>query len=78
MSLYVLRESRSVGGRVYNTEELIGLDNTYKDRNNPEAIIVYIIIGNKIGKSKPKTTSELTKILKLRITAEEKLPKLKT
>ena len=67
-----------MGGRVYNTEELVGLDNTYKDRNNLEAITVYIIIGNKIRKSKPKTTSKLTKTLKLRITTEEKLPKPKT
>ena len=67
-----------MGGRVYNIEELVGLDNTYKDRNNPEAIMVYTIIGNKIRKSKPKTTSELTKILKLRIATKEKLPKLKT
>ena len=78
MLLYVLRESKSVGGRVYDTKELVILDNTYKDRNNLEAIIVYIIIGNKIGKSKLKTISKLTKILKLRITTEEKLPKLKT
>ena len=67
-----------MGGRVYNTKELVGLNNTYKNRNNLEAIIVYIIIGNKIGKSKPKTTSKLTKTLKLRITTEEKLPKPKT
>ena len=67
-----------MGGRVYNIEELVKLDNTYKDRNNPEAIIVYTIIGNKIRKSKPKTISKLTKTLKLRITAKEKLPKLKT
>ena len=78
MLLYVLRESKSVRGRVYNTKELVRLDNTYKNRNNPEAIIVYIIIGNKIGKSKLKTISELTKTLKLRIAAEEKLPKPKT
>ena len=67
-----------MGGRVYDIKELVRLDNTYKNRNNPEAIIVYIIIGNKIGKSKLKTTSKLTKILKLRIAAEEKLPKPKT
>ena len=67
-----------MGGRIYNTKELVRLDNTYKDRNNLEAIIVYTMIGNKIRKSKLKTTSELTKILKLRIAAEEKLPKLKT
>ena len=67
-----------MGGRVYNTKELVRLDNTYKDRNNLEAIIVYTIIGNKIRKSKPKITSELIKTLKLRITAEEKLPKPKT
>ena len=67
-----------MGGRVYNTKELVKLDNTYKDRNNLEAIIVYIIIGNKIGKYKPKTISKLTKTLKLRITTEEKLPKPKT
>ena len=78
MSLYVLRESRSVGGRVYDTKELVRLDNTYKDWNNLEAIIVYIVIGNKIRKSKPKTISKLTKTLKLRIAAEEKLPKPKT
>ena len=78
MLLYVLRESKSVGGRVYNTKELVKLNNTYKDRNNPEAIIVYTIIRNKIGKSKPKTISKLIKTLKLRITAEEKLPKPKT
>ena len=78
MLLYVFRESRSVGGRVYNTEELVRLDNTYKDRNNLEAIIIYTIIGNKIGKSKLKTIFELIKILKLRITTEEKLPKPKT
>ena len=67
-----------MGGRVYNTKELVKLNNTYKDRNNLEAITVYTIIGNKIGKSKLKTTFKLTKTLKLRIAAEEKLPKPKT
>ena len=67
-----------MGRRVYNTKELIRLNNTYKDQNNLEAIMVYTIIGNKIGKSKLKTMSELTKTLKLRIAAEEKLPKPKT
>ena len=67
-----------MGGRVYNTKELVRLDNTYKDRNNLESIIVYIIIKNKIGKSKLKTTFKLTKTLKLRIAAKEKLLKLKT
>ena len=67
-----------MGGRVYDTEELVGLDNAYEDRNNLEAITVYAAIGNKIGKSKPKTISKLTKTLKLRITTKEKLPKPKT
>ena len=65
-------------GRVYNTKESVGLDNTYKDRNNLEAITVYIVIGNKVGKSKLKIIFKLTKILKLRMVVKERLPKLKT
>ena len=67
-----------MGGRVYNTKESIRLDNTYKDRNNLEAITVYIVIGNKVGKSKLKTIFKLIKILKLRIAIKERLLKLKT
>ena len=40
--------------------------------------MVYTIIGNKIGKFKLKTIFKLVKTLKLRIAAEEKLPKPKT